>query len=98
MARTRRASRRQRGGFLDWLFGEKKNAPANTGANSSANTSANSSANSMNAPEASANVATPVGGRRKSRAHRKASRKSPKTHRKASRKANRKNRKASRRH
>ena len=86
MPRTRRASRKQRGGFLDWLFGEKKNA-----------TNASNGQDSLEAP-VSANTtytnAAAVGGKRRRSSK---SRKSKKAHRKA--KAHRKsrmNRKASR--
>lgn len=58
MATRRRATRRQRGGFLDWLFGSS---------NASANTSANTE--KKNGESANASYAAPVmgGRRRKSR-------------------------------
>jgi hypothetical protein len=91
MPRTRRASRKQRGGFLDWLFGEKKANNATTTASNGQDTLAEP----VSANTTYTNAAAVGGKRRRS----SKSRKSKKAHRNRKAKANRKsrmNRKASR--
>lgn len=81
---TRRATRRQRGGFLDWLFGS-----SNTAANMSANTEKKNTYATNDAP-ANAPMysnAAPVGGRRSRKSKSKA-KKSRKVH-KASKRSRR---------
>jgi hypothetical protein len=77
---TRRATRRQRGGFLGWLFGSS-NATANATTASNDKKTGYNAANGTNSSANATISAAPVGGRRKTRKGRKASKRSKRSRR-----------------